>query len=178
LAHPCYDVNGLCFYHIPHAPITIGKTSNTTALVMVQGGALSIPQLVAELAKLIPERWQWEVTQHENNSFIVPFPSWGDLLHSVAFEKAHIKAHNVDLLFEEWQPGKEGHPLPRVWIQIHRLPTKLHEFLVLWALGSMLGATQALDMVTSLRKNYGRVEVALLNVELLPNMIDTVVIGG
>jgi hypothetical protein len=38
LAHPCgYDVNGLGFYHIPHAPITIGKTSNTTALVTVQG---------------------------------------------------------------------------------------------------------------------------------------------
>jgi hypothetical protein len=41
----------------------------------------------------------------------------------------------------------------------------------------MLGATQSVDMVTSLRKNYGRVEVAMLNVDLLPNMIDTVVIG-
>jgi hypothetical protein len=27
-----------------------------------------------------------------------------------------------------------------------------------------LGATQSVDMVTSLRKNYGRVEVAVLNV--------------
>jgi hypothetical protein len=36
LAHPCScDVNGLGFYHIPHAPITIGKTSNTTAIVTV-----------------------------------------------------------------------------------------------------------------------------------------------
>jgi hypothetical protein len=41
----------------------------------------------------------------------------------------------------------------------------------------MLRATQSVDMVTSLRKNYGRVEVAMLNVDLLPNMIDTVVIG-
>jgi hypothetical protein len=63
LAHPCgYDVNGLGFYHIPHAPINIGKTSNTTALVIVQGGVLSIQQLIAELGRLIPERWQWEVT--------------------------------------------------------------------------------------------------------------------
>jgi hypothetical protein len=89
----------LGFYRIPHAPITIGKTSNTTSLVTVQGGDLSIPQLVAELGRLMPERWLWEVTQHENNSFIVPFPSRGDLLCSVAFEKAHIKEHNVDLLF-------------------------------------------------------------------------------
>jgi hypothetical protein len=109
---------------------------------------------VAELGRLIPERWQWEVTQHENNSFIVMFPSRGDLLWSVAFEKAHIKEHDVDLLFKECQP-EEGHPLPRVCIQIHRLPTKLREFSVLWALGSMLGATQSVDMVTSLRKSYG-----------------------
>jgi hypothetical protein len=49
---------------------------------------------------------------------------------------------------------------------------------VLWALGSMLRATQTVDMVTSLKQNYGRVEVAVLNVDLLPNMIDTVVIGN
>jgi hypothetical protein len=41
----------------------------------------------------------------------------------------------------------------------------------------MLGVTQTVDMVTTLRKAYGCVEVAVLNVDLLPNMIDTVVIG-
>jgi hypothetical protein len=47
----------------------------------------------------------------------------------------------------------------------------------LWPLGSMLGATQTVDMVTSLKQNYGKVEVTVLNVDLIPNMIDTVVIG-
>jgi hypothetical protein len=103
-------------------------------------------------------------------------PSWGDLLCSVAFEKAHIKGHNVGMLFDEWQP-EEGHPLPRVWIRIYRLPAKLREFSVLWAPGTMLGTTQMVDMVTSLRQDYGRVEVAVLNVDILRNMIDTVVIG-
>jgi hypothetical protein len=67
--------------------------------------------------------------------------------------------------------------MPRVWIRIHWLPSKLREFSVLWALGSMLGATQSIDMITSSRKSYGRVEVAVLNVDLLPNMINTMVIG-
>jgi hypothetical protein len=63
-AHPCrYDVSGLGFYHIPHAPITFEKNDNRTALVMVEGGVLSIPQLVAELGRLIPERWLWNVIQ-------------------------------------------------------------------------------------------------------------------
>jgi hypothetical protein len=95
----------------------------------------------------------------------------------VAFEKAHIKEHNVDLLFEEWQPEEEGYPLQRVWIKIFRLPEKLREFSVLWALGSKLGSTKTVDMVTSLKQNYDRLEVVVLNVDLIPNMIDTVVIG-
>jgi hypothetical protein len=40
----------------------------------------------------------------------------------------------------------------------------------------MLDATQSVDMISSLRNNYGRVEVAVLNVDLLPNSTDTVVI--
>jgi hypothetical protein len=147
------------------------------ALVTVQGGELSVTQLVAELSRLIPERWQWQVTQQGTNSFIVPFPSRGDLLCSVAFEKVHIKEHNVDILFEEWQPEEEGFPLQRVRIRIFRLLEKLKEFSVLWALGSMLGATLTVDMITSLKQNYGRVEVVVLNVDLIRNMIDTVVIG-
>jgi hypothetical protein len=72
LAHPCgYDVSGLGFYHIPHALIIAGKSDNRTALVMVQGGLLSIPQLVKELSRLIPERWLWNVTQQDKHTFIV-----------------------------------------------------------------------------------------------------------
>jgi hypothetical protein len=64
----------------------------------------------------------------------------------VAFFKAEIKEHGVSLLFEEWNHEEEGQPLQRVWIRIFRLPHQLREFSVLWALGSMLGATQAVDM--------------------------------
>jgi hypothetical protein len=36
MAHPCgYDVSRLGFYHIPHAPINVGKTNNTKSLVTV-----------------------------------------------------------------------------------------------------------------------------------------------
>jgi hypothetical protein len=55
----------------------------------------------------------------------------------------------VDLLFKEWQPKEEGFPLQRVWIRTFRLPEKLRESSILWALGSMLGSTQTVDMVTS-----------------------------
>jgi hypothetical protein len=60
-------------------------------------------------------------TQEDKQSFVVPFPSRGDLQRSVAFGKVDIKEHGVRLLFEEWQPEEEGHPLQRVWIRIYRL---------------------------------------------------------
>jgi hypothetical protein len=119
LAQPCgYDVSGLSFYHIPHAPVNLGKNDNRKDLVTVKGGELSIPQLVAELSRLIPERWMWTVTQQDKNSFVVPFPSRGDLLRSVAFGKAEIKEHGVSLHFDEWKHVEEGVPLQRVWIRI------------------------------------------------------------
>jgi hypothetical protein len=61
----------------------------------------------------------------------------------------------VSLLFEEWNQEEEGLPLPRVWIRIYRLRKKLREFSVLWALGSMLGVTQSVDIITSSKKEYG-----------------------
>jgi hypothetical protein len=67
-----------------------------------------------ELSRLIPERWLWNVTQQDNHTFIVPFPSWGDLQILVAFGKADIKEHGVNLLFEEWNQEEEGLPLSRV----------------------------------------------------------------
>jgi hypothetical protein len=98
LAHPCG------FYHIPHAPIVSRKNDNCTTQVTMQGGVLSIPQLMAELGILIPERWLWNVTQRDEHSFVVPFSSQGgggDLQRSIAFGKDDIKEHGVSLLFEQ-----------------------------------------------------------------------------
>jgi hypothetical protein len=92
----------------------------------------------------------------------------------VAFGKAEIKEHGVNLMFEEWKQEEEVLPLQRVWIRILRLPKKLREFSILWALGSMLGATQSVDMISSLKKDYDHVEVVVLNIDLLPNSIDMV----
>jgi hypothetical protein len=93
----------------------------------------------------------------------------------MAFSSASIKEHGVNLIFEEWWPDEEGQQLPRGWIRIYWLPKQLREFSLLWALGSMLGAIQSVDMISSLRNDYGRVEVDVLSV-LLPNNIDSVVI--
>jgi hypothetical protein len=47
----------------------------------------------------------------------------------------------------------------------------------MWALGSMLGASQSVVMISSLRNDYNCVEVAVLNVDLLPSSIDSPNLG-
>ncbi|TVU25382.1 hypothetical protein EJB05_27876, partial [Eragrostis curvula] len=164
-----FEVDGFGFYHIPHAPLAQAKNDNKTALVRVEGGVLSIPQLVQELVRFIPEKWTWQVNQVDENSFVA------DMQRSVAFGKADIKDHGVSLHFEEWKEEDEGDELDTVWVRVFRLPEKLREFPVFWAIGSMLGATQAVDMTSTIDNSYGRVQVAVMNVNRIPRKLDVVI---
>ncbi|TVU23407.1 hypothetical protein EJB05_25770, partial [Eragrostis curvula] len=170
-----YEVNGLGFYHIPFTPPPNVKTDNKSALVKVAGGTLSIPQLVQELARLISEKWNWQVNQLDKNSFMVPFPSRADLQRSVAFGKADIKEHGVSLLFEEWKEEDEGAELDNAWIRVFLLPKKLRVYPVLWAIGSMLGATQDVDMLTTDENDFGRINVAVMDIARIPRRLEPVI---
>jgi hypothetical protein len=56
-----------------------------------------------------------------------------------------------------------GYLLSKVWIRVFGMRQELYEFLDLWAVGSMLGSTQTVDMETSRKSNFGRVHVVVLN---------------
>ena len=78
--------------------------------------------------------------------------------------------------FEVWSEEQKGLLLPKIWIRILKVPSKLREISVLWALGSMVGATQMVDMVTSKNSPYGRVLVTVLDSKAIPEQL-CVVIG-
>ena len=53
----------------------------------------------------------------------------------------------MSLNFEEYEEENFGHELPTVWMRITNLPRVLRKYYeVLWAIGSMFGATQKVDM--------------------------------
>lgn len=52
---------------------------------------------------------------------------------------------------------------------------ELREFLNLWAVGSMLGSTQTVDMEMTRKNNFGRVFVSVLNPTLIPPHLDVVI---
>ena len=83
----------------------------------------------------------------------------------------------VTLKFQEFKEDEEyfGHALPVVWMRVLNLPTILKEYMILWALGTLFGVTQDVDMVTSRASSFGRFAVAVLEPEAIPTKLDVII---
>lgn len=117
-----YALEGLGFYHIPHPLLLKGKKESKMALVACTGGQLTKEQMAAQLCKLFPAKWKWELVEHDGSSYLVPFPSRADLKRAIAFGGADVKesgiSNGIRLLFEEWSEKEEGFLLPKVWVRV------------------------------------------------------------
>jgi hypothetical protein len=132
-----------------------------------------------QLERLFLGKWVWELRPHVEGAFLVKFPSRVELQRAVAFGGADIKGAEVPegarIKFGEWHEKETGFLLPKVWIRVYGLRKELREFLELWAVGTMLGSTQTVDMETTRKNNFGRVLVAVLNPSLIPKELDVVI---
>jgi hypothetical protein len=52
-------------------------------------------------------------------------------------------------------------------MRVLNLPTILKEYLILWALGTLFGVTQDVDMVTTRANSFGQYAVAVLEPEAI-----------
>ena len=111
----------------------------------------------------------------EENDFIVTLPSADNLQRVIQYGGLFIKEKKIYLNSEVWSEEQEGLLLPKVYIRILWVPSKLRELPVLWALGSMVGATQMVDMVTSKNSNFCRVLVTVLDSKAIPGQLGVVI---
>jgi hypothetical protein len=176
-----YSVSGLGFYHIPHLPLSRKKDSKT-ALVKAICGILSLEQVVSQLQRVVPGKWKWKPTVHDEKSFTVAFPSKTELQRVIAYGGMDVRENGVStgirLEFKEWQAKEEGFLLPKIWVRVTGLRKKLREFLNLWAIGSILGSTQTIYMKVTRKNNFGRILVAVLDPKLVPAQLDVVRLIG
>jgi len=116
--------------------------------------------------------------EHEENVFITKFPSKHELQRAIAFGGADVKVAGLQglrLQFDVWAEKEEGFLLPKVWVRVYGIRKNLREFMNLWAVGSMLGSTQTVDMETTRKNEFGRIQVAVLNPMLIPAHLDVVI---
>ncbi|KAF0908416.1 hypothetical protein E2562_025086 [Oryza meyeriana var. granulata] len=116
--------------------------------------------------RIVSVKWKWVPVKHEEDSFIVQFPSKAELQRSMAYGSADVK---------EWQGKEEGFLLPKIWLRVSGLRKSLREYLNLWAIGTMFGSTQVVDMVTTRKSDFGRILVAVLDPALILVSMDVVI---
>ncbi|CAO2039036.1 unnamed protein product [Urochloa humidicola] len=168
-------VDALAAFHIPHAPIQPTKRDTRYAKVTVMGEAMLEGELVEALRLSIKDNYDWEVQKKDNNVFKVLFPTRVDLIRATRF---NIGLENgATLKFEENTEDEEyyGHALPVVWMRVLNLPSILREYVVLWALGTLFGVTQEVDIFTTNANNFGRFAVAVLEPTVIPTRLDVII---
>ena len=156
-------VDALAGFHIPHPPIQPTKRDSRMALISTSGKNLTEEDVAAFLRVLVSDTFAWEVKQHSGSDFKALFLTNGDLTKMTRFN-VEMK-EGVTLKFQEFKEEEEyfGHALPVVWMRVMNLPTILKEYVILWALGTLFGVTQEVDMVTTRASNFGWFAVAVLN---------------
>jgi len=146
--------------------IVASDLNSAAAQITVESGEVSSRLLVTELSRLIPVRWKWEVQELGRQVFVVPFPSKEELDRLVAVGTVTTKNKEGTLLFEEFvddvQPIKV---LDKVWVTVTKVPRLLRSFLPLWAVGTMIGETQKVDIYHLRQTGEVRILVAVFDVQ-------------
>jgi len=89
----------------------------------------------------------------------------------------HLKNHGVTLTVSVWQNNHDIIPkyeLEDVWVHITGVPHAYRHYLVFWAVGTVIGATLEVDMLTYRKKGVIRVKVGMLDKSQLPHTTDLV----
>lgn len=168
---------GTGFFQIPYdkaAPIP--KKVTATALIKIVEGEVPGDLVKAELTRLIPVKWDWVVRPNGPKSYLVTFPCQVELQRMVAIKRIPTDKNEGIMAFEEWsQEIKPARKLHKVWVHVYRVPYEIRSFLPLWAVGTIIGAPTYVDMKYTRKTGVVRLQVAVLEVENIPDDADIVV---
>jgi hypothetical protein len=160
------DDNG-GFFHIQATnehDIVAADVSPATALIKVESGEVS--------DQLLLITWRWEAHDEGHKCFIVPFPSKEELTRMVAVGTITTKNKEGTFSIEEFVD--DVHPikvLDQVWVTFTKVPQALRSFLPLWAVGTMIGATQKVDIQHLRRTGKVRILVVVLDIKKYQNSL-------
>lgn len=164
---------GLVFYESVSTMTYRPKIDSTRlARLSVTGGALSVPQVVTQLQRVVPsDDFVWDVTQVGHNVFKVPFPSKVELERLKVFGSFRVPNSKCEIKVDAWAAKMEPiHMLPQKWIRISGIPPKERgDFLQMWGLGSLFGKTLKVDMKFTRKHGVLRILVGCVDYTLIPN---------
>jgi hypothetical protein len=140
-------MEGLGFFHVAFENSPRQWSEARSVVISMFDGSLTVPNIIAELERLILGTWKWNVEANGKNSFKTVFPSKSELQRMVEWGVVHTKFQSAKIKIEERMIDNEvKFVLPKVWIQFTGLPAHLRDFLIIWAVGAIMGVTKDVDM--------------------------------
>ncbi|KAJ1259458.1 hypothetical protein BS78_10G157000, partial [Paspalum vaginatum] len=176
-AIPCrYAVDGLGFYFIPHIEKHVPKSDSISAPVKVIEGSLTTAQVTVELERILLGNWKWTLEEINDKTFTTTFLSNVELQRLILWGPFEAKCAKGKLeISEDKDADVWKYEIPKSWIQFHGLSKQLREFPIIWAIGSIFGVTQIVDMGFTKKLGRPRMKVAVLDPDLIPEFVNVVI---
>jgi hypothetical protein len=161
------------FYETPvSSDLKFNHDSGKVGRIFVEGRALTAQEIIKELEWIVPGEHQWDL-RAVGDAYRVVFPSKADLVRLRKIQKIPIEATKMFLLFQEWSAADlDLFELTKTWVRVSGCPYKLRcDCLALFAVGSLIGKTQEVDMAFTRQHSVARMRVLVTDLKFIPNGI-------
>jgi hypothetical protein len=149
-------------------------TNSPVARIIVTGDVVPADVIARQVARRCSESpgWKWEAVPYGEKEFLISVPSFDDLNRMDGIQVG-VPDSNSSIGITTWQSAEVQHKveLEQVWLHVEGVPHTLRHFLGLWAVGSLLGKTLDVDLLSLRRRGVVRVLVAMLNSSVLDRTV-------
>jgi hypothetical protein len=118
-------------------------------------------------------QWKWEAVPHGEQEFLISFPSFEEL-DKVDGIQVGVPSFNSKISISAWQSAEVPHKieLEQVWLHVDGVPHTVRHFLGLRAVGSLMGKTLDVDLLSLRCHGVVRILVAMFDSKLLKSKSD------
>ncbi|KAM0929734.1 hypothetical protein ACQ4PT_001433 [Festuca glaucescens] len=176
-----YANEALMFFELACGAFKAKVENPRLAKVIVDGDAMTIPELIDQLKKIVPsEKFIWEVFHFKDNIYRVKLPSKQEVQRLKNLGTYICNDRESCLVFDSCSSLEEPmYSLPEVWVRVSGLPSDIiSDYLSLWGVGTLFGKTLDVDMAYTRRNKVLRTKIGCLDRSLIPKDCDMFIRRG
>jgi hypothetical protein len=144
-------------------------------MVQVSVDAVTAGDIQSLMARMCPGHsdWKWEALAHGPNAFLIGLPSADDVSRIDGMQMG-VPKYNAQATFSSWrrQDIAPEFVMEPVWVQVDGVPYTVRHFHGLWAVGSLIGTTLDVDLVTLRSRGIVRILIAMRDLSALEKDTD------